>query len=119
MCAGWNARCSTSLHVHACVYMLMCMYVCMYVCMYRMECSPLDLLTYTLATYPLYVALELPEWDLENKWKPHVSRNLFAQVLFFFNFLKSHESRTLFVQVYLYAGREANACGRKYPTPTP
>jgi hypothetical protein len=47
--------------------------------MYRMECSPLDLLTYTLATYPLYVALELPEWDLENKWKPHVSRNLFAQ----------------------------------------
>jgi hypothetical protein len=43
------------------------------------ECSPLELLTYTLAAYPLYVALELPEWDLENMWKPHVSRTLFAK----------------------------------------
>ena len=43
------------------------------------ECSPLELLTYTLAAYPLLVALELPQWDLGNTWNPHVSRTLFAK----------------------------------------
>ena len=43
------------------------------------DCLPLELLTYTLAAYPLFVALELPEWDLENAWNPRVSRTLFAK----------------------------------------
>ena len=89
--------------------------------MCRVECSPLDLLTYTLAAYPLYVALELPEWDLENSWlaKPHVPRTLFAQVSFSTvyrktqkNYLlnnlslaKPHVPRTLFAQVLFVCGK--------------
>jgi hypothetical protein len=32
------------------------------------ECSPVMLLTYTIAAYPLYVASEFPVWDLESPW---------------------------------------------------
>ena len=41
------------------------------------ECSPIELLTYTLAVYPMYVASEFPVWDLERPWTAGESAELF------------------------------------------
>ena len=47
----------------------------------HVECSPLMLLTYTLAAYPLYVASEFPVWDLETPWDFDRSRPLFKDTV--------------------------------------
>jgi len=40
-------------------------------------CSPLMLLTNTLAAYPLFVAHEFPVWDLEHPWSADMARAMF------------------------------------------
>ena len=69
-------------------------------------CSPLMLLTNTLAAYPLFVAHEFPVWDLEHPWSADMARAMFED---------EYAARTY--THMLFDGHEASRCLNVSHTP--